>query len=430
MSDKILSFDEMYALAQRLFPICRSLTGDGVRESLRILQEHLPALTLHEVPSGTQAFDWTVPKEWNIRGGYIENEEGDRIVDFAHSNLHIMGYSLPVDAWMTRDELLQHVYVQEDQPDVIPYVTSYYKERFGFCMPKTLRDMLPDGRYHAVIDSTLADGHLTYGEWVLPGDTEDEILLTSYVCHPSMANNELSGPIVAVALAQWLQSLPRRRYTYRVLLVPETIGSIVYISSHLEHLQAHLKAGFVLTCEGDNRAFSYVPTKRGGTLADRAALNALRLHAPNFTAYTFLERGSDERQYNAAGVELPVCSVMRSKYHLFPEYHTSADDLSFISPDGLGGAFELHRHILTALEHNRRYRVTCCCEPQLGKRGLYPTVSSRCSAHAVKTLTDFIAYADGKDDLIAISDRIGVPVSVLIPIVETLMQHGLLAAMD
>ena len=416
----------MYALAERLFPICRSLTGSGVRETLHILQEHMPQLTLHEVPTGTQVFDWVVPKEWNIRGGYLETEAGDRILDFADTNLHIMGYSTPVDAWMTREELLAHVYVLDDQPDVIPYVTSYYKERFGFCMTKTMRDRLPEGRYHAVIDSTLADGSLTYGELILPGETPDEILLTTYVCHPSMADNELSGPCVATALAQWLSTLSRRRYTYRILFVPETIGSIAYISRHLPQLQAHVKAGFVLTCEGDDKAFSYIPTKRGGTLADRAALNVLRSFAPDFDAYTFLQRGSDERQYNAAGVNLPVCSVCRSKYHNFPEYHTSADNLSFISPAGLQGALDVHRHILQALEYNRRYCMTCCCEPQLGKRGLYPTVSQKGSTNAVRDLMDFIAYADGTEDLIAISDRIGVPVERLIPIIDTLMQHGLL----
>lgn len=423
--------NEMYQLAIRLFPICRSLTGNGVRETLGILQEKLPEMKLYEVPSGTKAFDWTVPDEWNIRDGFIEDEQGKCVVSFQKSNLHIMGYSEPVDRVVDLEELKRHIYVQESQPEVIPYVTSYYKRRFGFCMSKNQRDNLREGRYRMYIDSTLEPGFLTYGEYILPATTIDrdgtkEILLSTYICHPSMANNELSGPCVATALACWLREQPVRRYTYRFVFVPETIGSIVYISRNLKQLKQNVIAGFVLSCLGDNRAFSYVKSRQGNTLADRVARNVLRDHASGYIAYSFLERGSDERQYNAPGVDLPVCSICRSKYGKYPEYHTSADDLSLISPEGLQGALDIYQKCLRGLEYNRKYRVNCLCEPQLGKRGLYPTVSYKGSADSVRNMMNLIAYADGKTDLIDISDVIHAPLDELIPLVDKLMKAGLL----
>lgn len=424
---------EMYALAQRLFPICRSLTGDGVRETLRILQEYLPALELHEVPTGTQAFDWTVPDEWNIRDGWIKNERGETVVSFTQSNLHIMGYSEPVDRVVTREELLQYVHVLEDQPTLVPYVTSYYKRRFGFCMSKQQRDALPEGRYHMYIDSTLAPGSMTYGELVIPateGEDAPELLFSTYVCHPSMANNELSGPCVATALAEWIMAQPHRRYTCRFVFAPETLGSIVYIARHLAHFKQKLEAGFVLSCVGDDRAYSYIPTRAGNTLADRAVKSAMRFHTERYTAYTFLERGSDERQYNAPGVDLPVCGICRTKYHEYEEYHTSADDLSLISPDGLQGAYNVCRAIYFACEHNARYRTACLCEPQLGKRGLYPNTSCKGSARAVKTMMDFLAYADGTLDLLAIADIIGAPCEELAPIAKTLCSAGVMVCAE
>lgn len=421
---------EMYQLAERLFPICRSLTGDGVRKTLGILRETLPQMKLYEVPSGTHAFDWTVPDEWNIRDGFIADEQGRKIISFQENNLHIMGYSEPVDRIVDLEELKRHIYVQQDQPDVIPYVTSYYKRRFGFCMSKKKRDGLPAGQYRMYIDSTLEPGSLTYGEYILPATvregTEKEILLSTYICHPSMANNELSGPCVAAALALWLAKQPVRRYTYRFVFVPETLGSIVYLSRNLEHLKRTVAAGFNLSCVGDDRAFSYIESRRGDTLADRIARNVLRTHAPGYITYSYLKRGSDERQYNAPGVDLPVCSICRSKFGEYPEYHTSADDLSLISPEGLQGALDVYRKCLRGLEYNRRYRINCLCEPQLGKRGLYPTESYKGSADEVRDMMNLIAYADGSMDLIAISDTIHAPLDTLIPLVDRLMAAGLL----
>ncbi len=417
----------MYDLCAKLFPYCRSITGDGVRKTLHDLKAVVPEMTLHEVPSGTRVFDWTVPKEWRIRDAWIKNSKGEKVLDFHETNLRVMGYSLPLDEKMSLDELKKIIYTQPDQPDVIPYVTSYYKERSGFCMTQLEKDALPEDTYHAYIDSELFDGSLTYGEVILPGETDDEILLSTYDCHPSMANNELSGPAVSVYLAKWIKTLPHRHYTYRFVYIPETIGSITYMSQgdHLAHMKKHVKAGFNLSCVGDDRTYTYVASRYGDTLADRVAKNVLHFHYPKYETRSFLYRGSDERQYNAPGIDLPVCAVCRSKYGEYPEYHTSKDDMGLISPSGLEGAYRAYQLMLEALEANRTYRVTCYGEPQLGKRGLYPTISQKGSYDGIKAMTDLITYADGRNDLIAISDRIGVPVHDLIPIAKKMLDAGL-----
>lgn len=423
------SGQEMYEFAGKLFPIGRSLTGKGVRESLRLIQEQIPELEIKEVPSGTQVFDWTVPKEWEIRAGFIEDEQGNRIIDYRENNLHVMGYSTAVDRYVSLEELLQYIKVEENQPDVIPYVTSYYSPRYAFCMSKNQRDSLKPGTYHMVIDSRHFDGVLNYAELFLPGASEKEVLLSTYICHPSMANNEVSGPVLVTWLVKWLKTLDRR-LSYRVLIVPETIGSIAYLSRNLARMKERTVAGFVLTCVGDDRAYSYLESRKGDTLADRVMRNVLGFAHPEYTTYSYLERGSDERQYNAPGVDLPVCDFCRSKYGEYPEYHTSADDMSLISPEGLQGSLDVMQQIIMALEYNNYYRVTCLCEPQLGKRGLYPTESRKGIYEEVKKLTNLIAYADGTEDLIGISTRIGVPVKELIENVDKLYNAGLFEIVD
>ncbi|MBQ7611062.1 MAG: DUF4910 domain-containing protein [Bacteroidales bacterium] len=410
----------LMALAERLFPICRSITGPGVRETLSILQEEFPGLKVASVPSGTRVFDWTVPREWEIRDAWVEAPDGRRIIDFQDSNLHVVGYSVPVDAVVSRDELLQHLYVQEDQPEVIPYVTSYYKERWGFCCTRRLRDSLAEGNYRVHIGSRLFDGELNYGEILLPGEEEKEVMFSTYICHPSMANNELSGPIVSLEVAKWLAAQPHRRYSYRFVFIPETIGSITYLSRHLEELQRKVVAGFNITCIGDPAHFSYVASPYGDNLADRVAQHVLRALDPDFKTYSFLERGSDERQYCSPRVNLPFCCLCRSKFEEYPEYHTSADNLDFITEEALQGSVAMLKEVVSVLEHNRVYRVTVPCEPQLGPRGLYPTISRRDTFDQVKAVRNLLAYADGRSDLLAISDRIGVPVRDLIPLVEKL----------
>ncbi len=418
---------KMYHLCEKMFPYPRSITGDGVRKTLHDLQEICSELTIKEVPSGTKVFDWTVPKEWNIRSGWVKDSSGNIIIDFKDNNLHILGYSIPVDKYVSLSELKKVVYTQPDQLDAIPYVTSYYNERYGFCMTEKQKQSLREDTYHIFIDSELKDGYLTYGEIIIPGDCKEEILLSTYVCHPSMANNELSGPSVAIYLAKWLKSLSHRHYTYRIVFIPETIGSITYLSKNLEQMKKNTVAGFNISCVGDDRTYSYIASRYGNTLADRVAKNVLHFHYPEYKTYSFLQRGSDERQYNAPGVDLPVCAICRSKYGEYPEYHTSKDDLDLISPVGLAGAFSVYQQCIMALEYNRKYKIQCLCEPQLGKRGLYPTISQKGIYDDVKAMTDFIAYADGNNDLITISDIIGVPINKLIPILLKLIKSKLLS---
>jgi aminopeptidase-like protein len=414
----------MHRLAAELFPICRSITGDGVRQTLAMLGRRVP-LTLSEVPSGTRAFDWTVPPEWNVRDACILDESGERVVDFRRNNLHLVGYSAPVDVTLPLAELQDHLHSLEDQPEAIPYITSYYREQWGFCLSHIDRLALREGTYRAVVDSTLAPGSLTYAELLIPGETEAEVFLSTYICHPSMANNELSGPVVTTFLADWLLSAPRR-YTYRLVFVPETIGALTYLSRNLDVLKARVVAGFNVTCVGDDRAYSYLPSRAGDTLADRVALKVLRDEHPDFVAYSYLDRGSDERQYCSPGVDLPVASVMRTKYREYPEYHTSLDDLELVTPAGLQGGFDALRSCLELIERNRTYRTTCLGEPQLGRRGLYPSLGTKETHAAVSAMLDLLAYADGTRDLIAISDAIRVPVAELYRLADTLMREGLL----
>lgn len=414
----------MWQLMERLFPICRSITGNGARETLAILSEHIP-LILHEVPTGSQVFDWVVPKEWNIRDAYVANEQGERVIDFKQSNLHVVGYSIPIDETMSLGDLDKHLYSLPEQPDAVPYMTSYYKERWGFCIAHNERKKLTEQRYHVHIDSTLEDGSLTYAELLIPGKTEKEIFLSTYICHPSMANNELSGPVVATHLARWIAS-KSRHYSYRIIFIPETIGSITYLSRNLKTLKKNVVAGFNISCIGDEGHYSYVATRYGNTLADQVASHALELRGNATKKYTFLERGSDERQYCSPHVDLPVVGLCRSKYGTYPEYHTSLDNLGFVTPEGLSGGFKFVRECLEILENNRVYNVQCNAEPQLGKRGLYPDLSTKKTGELVSTMMDFIAYADGTNSILDICKIINKPWHELIPIADRLSSAGLI----
>lgn len=421
---------KMFEMAKEMFPLCRSITGQGVRDTYDILKRVVPEMKIYEVPTGTQVFDWTVPKEWNIRDAYIENEQGEKIVDFKINNLHVVGYSTPVDEWMELDELLEHVYTLPDQPDLIPYTTSYYKERWGFCMSEEQKQSLPEGKYHAYIDSTLEDGNLTYAEILIPGESEEEIFFSSYTCHPSMANNECSGPVVIAYLADYIKKMPKRRYSYRLILVSETIGAITYLSKNLDIMKKNIIAGFNVTCVGDDRTYSIVHSKYSNTLADKVLMNVLKNQDPKFCEYSYLQRGSDERQYQAPGVDLPLVCFCRSKYHVYPEYHTSADNMDIISPDGLGGSLDVLIQCVEALENNYTYKITCLCEPQLGRRGLMPTTSNKNSYKDTLILKDIAAYADGTNDLFELSDLIGHGVSEMIPVINKLVDAKLLEKVD
>ena len=403
----------MYALAEELYPICRSITGEGIRRSLNRLIQEVPSINLFQVPTGTQVFDWVVPKEWNIVDAYVEDSKGNKIIDFKVNNLHIVGYSTPIDTIVPLSELDKHIYSLPEHPDWIPYVTSYYKERWGFCITHNQRLNLKNDNYHVVIKSSLSDGFLDYAELLIPGKSKKEIFFSTYLCHPSMANNELSGPVVQLELAKWLLEQKNRKYSYRLIWIPETIGSITYLSKNLPVMKENVIAGYNITCVGDDKAVSYISSRKGNTLADKAAKYVLHLLAPHYISYDYLHRGSDERQYNAPGVDLPVCSVCRSKFHEYPEYHTSADNMSFISPKGLELSFQIYKEIIQSIEFNAKYRIDCLCEPQLGKRGLYPTECFNRSSLTVKDMMDFIAYADGDNDLFDISQKINVPINIL-----------------
>lgn len=418
----------MFNFANSLFPITRSITGEGVRETLALIQSAISVdMSVHSVPSGSKVFDWTVPKEWAIHEAYIEDDKFNHIIDIKENNLHVLGYSTPVDEWVEYDELLKHIYTQEDNPDAIPYVTSYYKERYGFCMSENQKKFLSPGKkYHMYIDSKLFDGELNYGEVIIPGESGEEIFFSTYICHPSMANNECSGPALSVELINYISAKENRKYTYRFVFIPETIGSITYLSRNFKSLKKNMIAGFNLSCVGDNNDYSIVESRYADTLADKVLKNVLS-YKEHYTTYSFLKQGSDERQYNAPGIELPVVCFCRSKYGEFPEYHTSLDNMSFVSSEGFEGSFEVMSDVVDILEANFYPLVTVLCEPQLGKRGLYPSISKKGQYDAIYSMTNFITYSDGKNDLIDISNRINVPVKVILSIAAPLIENGLIA---
>ena len=417
--------DFMHELATQLWPFPRALTGDGVRKTLAVLSEHLPGMVIHEVPSGTQVLDWIIPDEWNIRDAFVINPDGQRVIDFAHSNVHVVSYSEPVDGFLSLQELQPHLHSDPEHEHAIPYVTSYYHRTWGFCLSQIDRDQLTPGTYHAVIDSSLQPGSLTYGEFVLPGESDEEVFISTYICHPSLANNELSGPVVSTALARWLMGLPARRYTYRFVFVPESIGAITYIAHNLDFLKEHTVAGFNLTCIGDEGDFSYLESRRGGLPIDRIGRRAV-MKTSRPVVYSYMSRGSDERHYGAPGVDLPIISLMRTKYGSYPEYHTSADDLTLVTPEGLQGGLDLVRDCVTEFEGSHYYRTKVLGEPQLGRRGLYHTVHARTVADAVLLRTHVLAYADGMhsvDDMAEMFERDAAEVQAVI---DELFEHDLL----
>jgi len=416
---------KMYDWVCDLFPVNRSLTGKGVRETLEYLSGLIPDLSIYSVKSGTKAFDWRIPDEWRIDDAYIEDSKGNRIVDFKDNNLHVVGYSIAIDEWLELDELENYLHSLPEQPDAIPYVTSYYSRTWGFCLKHSQREGLKSGRYHIVIKSEIFSGEMNYAEVLIPGRESKEVLLSTYVCHPSMANNELSGPIVTTALAQWLTQQKDLRYTYRMLFLPETIGSIYYLSQHYKSLQKKVIAGYVITCVGDDGVFSFVPSRKGNTLSDKIAKHVLNHTHPDYKSYSFLDRGSDERQYCSPGIDLPIASVTRSKYHEYPQYHTSLDNLDFVSQSGLEGSLSVYQKIIECIENNYIIQSTVLCEPQLGKRELYPKFTTKDSMHDIEDMMNLIAYADGANSLLDIANLVGAPLWKLKPLLDKLVNEKL-----
>ncbi|MGB4911161.1 MAG: DUF4910 domain-containing protein [Candidatus Dechloromonas phosphoritropha] len=403
-SDFSVLGQRMYALAERLFPICRSITGNGLRETLRILQQEIP-LTLYEVPTGTPAFDWIVPREWNIRDAYIKNSPGEKIVDFQQNNLHILNYSTPINARMSLEELRPHLFSLPEKPEWIPYRTSYFNDNWGFCITQRQLETMPNDDYEVVIDSSLEPGALSYGELTIPGESEEQILLFAHCCHPSLANDNLSGIAVIVELAKILSaSLPR--FTYRCIFAPGTIGCIAWLSQNKPELNK-VKLGLVAAVLGDPGQLTYKKTCAGDTLVDRAVLHVLRHRNIHFRTLEFSPYGYDERQFASPGINLPVGRLTRTPNGAYPEYHTSADNMSLITPDAMADSLAAYYEVIALIENNHVYQSNFpYCEPQLGKRGLYRKTGGHANAEQRElALLWVLNQADGQHDLLEIAER-------------------------
>ncbi|MDZ4720833.1 MAG: DUF4910 domain-containing protein [Roseiflexaceae bacterium] len=415
----------MHVFATELYPICRSITGNGIRSTLGRIGEQIP-LILHEVPSGTAVFDWTVPNEWNIRDAYVANANGERVIDIRRHNLHILSYSTPIHARMPLAELKQHLFTLPDQPDLIPYRTSYYQENWGFCLTHNQLMGLTDGEYEIVIDSTLAPGSLTYAECFLPGATEDEVLISCHACHPSLANDNLSGIVLATWLAQLLGQ-PERRYSYRFVFIPGTIGSITWLARNEAHV-GRIKHGLVLTCLGDPGHTTYKRSRQSTAEIDRVVEHVLRHTGTAYAIKDFFPYGYDERQYCSPGFNLPVGCLMRTPHGRFAEYHTSADNLDLVRPEALADSLAKLIAIVQVLEQNRTYRnLNPMCEPQLGKRGLYGAIGGQIDAKSYQlALLWVLNYSDGEHALIDIAERSGMPFATIAHAATALQSAGLL----
>jgi aminopeptidase-like protein len=417
--------ERMHARLVELLPIPRSLTGDGVRRTLARLGEEIP-LTVHEVPTGAPALDWTVPKEWNLREGWLRGPGGEEILHSRNSNLHVMGYSQPVHRKLTLDELQGHLHSLPERPDWIPYRTSYYREDWAFCLPHRLRAALSPGEYEVHIDATLEPGHLTYGELLLPGESAEEILLSCHVCHPSLANDNLSGVTVAAEIARLLAGSPRR-LGLRLLLIPGTIGSLVWLARN-EAALGRIAGGLVMANLGDPGGFHYKRTRRGDAAIDRAVPVALSALGESVALEDFVPFGYDERQYGSPGFALPVGSLTRTPWGRYAEYHTSADDAGFVRPAQLAGALAAYLEVLRVLDGNARYRnLSPKGEPQLGRRGLYGSVGGGAARERELALLWVLSFSDGECDLLAIAERSGLPFAALRGAADALLAAGLLA---
>ncbi|MBO1415298.1 DUF4910 domain-containing protein [Streptomyces sp. FH025] len=419
--------EEMHALVERLYPLCRSITGDGVRATLDIVGEYLP-LQVHEVPTGTRVLDWTVPQEWNIRDAYVADAAGNRVVDFAASSLHVLGYSVPVAATMPLSELRAHLFTLPDQPTLVPYRTSYYAPQWGFCLAQETLDALPEGEYEVRIDSTLADGHLTYAEHVVPGQVADEVIISCHVCHPSLANDNLAGIAVATYLARELAER-EPYYTYRFIFAPGTIGAITWLARNRERVE-RVKHGLVLACAGDSGRLTYKQSRRGDAEIDRVLRHVLLAserphHVTEFTPY-----GYDERQYCSPGFDLGVGSLTRTPYAGYPEYHTSADNPEFVKPEAMEDTLAVCREAFAVLDRNRRYvNLSPYGEPQLGRRGLYDSLGGRSDAkQAQLAMLWVLSMSDGEHSLLDVAERSGLPFDTVAVAAGALEGAGLIKA--
>ncbi len=417
--------ERMHAFATELFPLCRSITGGGVRETLREISKRIP-LELHEVPTGAEVLDWLVPDEWNIRDAYIADASGKRVVDFRACNLHVVSYSEPVHETMTLEELRPHLYTHEQNPDWIPYRTSYYTRTWGFCLSQRQLAELREDSYEVVIDSTLEPGSLSYGECYFPGEDQDEVLLTTHICHPSLANDNLSGIVLLAELAAALAD-SSHRLSYRLLFIPGTIGSVSWLARNFDDLSGQIVAGLVVACVGDPGPLTYKRSRRGNALVDRAGAHVVT-HSREGRVLDFVPWGWDERQFNSPGFALPVGCLTRSPEGDYSEYHSSADDLDLIRSESLEGSLRAALSILEILERDRSYRnLSPRGEPQLGKRGLYRGLGGPDPGSDQLALLWVLNQSDGSATLLDIADRSGLPFQQILDASAALADAGLLA---
>ncbi|BFU93479.1 MAG: dTDP-4-dehydrorhamnose 3,5-epimerase (fragment) [Nitrospira sp.] len=417
--------EDMYRMIEELYPICRSITGDGYRQTMKRIQEVIP-ISIHEVPSGTEVFDWTIPKEWNIRDAYVRGPSGKKVIDFQEHNLHLMQYSMPVRLKMPLQELKHHLYSLPGHPEWIPYRTSYYKEDWGFCLSQKQLDRLEEGEYEVVIDSSLEDGHLTYGEYRIQGESDEEVLLSCHCCHPSLCNDNLSGIALTSSLAEILAGLSLR-HSYRFLFIPGAIGSIAWLAKN-EALASRIKHGLVVTGVGDSGTFHYKKSRRGDAVIDRVVQHVLKHSGKPHHIRDFSPYGYDERQYCSPGFNLPVGSLTRTPHGSYPQYHTSADNLEFVSAEALADSISIYLEVVHVLENNRRnLNLNPKCEVRLGKRGLYRTVGGETDQPLNELATLWVLnLSDGQYSLLDIAERANLPFRVIHEAAERLLRHGLL----
>ena len=416
-----------------LFPICRSLTGNGVRKTLKIIKKNFPILKIKKIKSSTKAFDWRIPSEWNISDAYVLDKNGLKIIDFSKNNLHLVGYSEPINKTFTKNELFKNIHYLQNQPEAIPYITSYYKKKWGFCISynqfkKFQKKYSVKDNFKVVIQSSFKkNGYLNYGELILPGKSKQEILISTYICHPSMANNELSGPMVSMGLIDYFKTKKLSK-TLRFIFIPETIGSIAYLSKNLDYLKNNVIGGYNLSCIGDDRQHSCMFSKYHNSPSDIAMIEAYKkLKIDNYKVYSFLKRGSDERQYNSPGIDLPITSIFRTKYGEYPEYHTSLDNFNLVTLKGVTGGFNVAKKSIEVILENIYPKFKVLCEPQMGKRGLYPLLSRKTKSKLIISYMDFLQYSDGSNSLKKISNLINVSYEASKKINSTLLKCNLIS---
>ena len=423
--------NKLYNLGKKIFRINRSITGNGVRETLKHIKKELKNLKIFEIKSGTKVYDWKVPPEWNVKKAYIEDKNKKKIIDIKNNNLHLVGYSIPLKIYLKKKELLSRIHTLKNQPAAIPYVTSYYNKYWGFCasynfIQKIKKNYSDNDKFFIKIESNFKKkGSLTYGELLIPGHSKQEILISTYICHPQMANNELSGPMVSIALAKYFKNKVNEK-SLRFIFIPETIGSITYLKKNIDKIKKNIIGGYVLSCIGDERSYSFMPTKYGNSISDIAAKKAFKKLNIKYKQYSFLKRGSDERQFNSPGIDLPVASILRSKYGEYPEYHTSLDNFKLVTKKGLNGGFKVAREAIKIIMKDIIPVSRFLCEPKLQKKKLFESLSTGSITTDSSKILDFLQYADGKNNIEEISRYIKCSLSSTYDVYKLLLINKLL----